>query len=163
MGSQTVQSSILVFLRVLRVIQLVLWIVDSGCSKHMTENLKLLKNFLVGLHKFKYDQDHLCSTCEQGKSRRAILKPKPVPSTDSRLELLHMDLCGSIDKAPDIIIKFITQIQVNPRAAIRVIRTDKGTKFKNDKLSFHYEKIGITHRTSIARTPQQNGVVERRN
>ncbi|GJR56134.1 retrovirus-related pol polyprotein from transposon TNT 1-94 [Tanacetum coccineum] len=28
------------------VIQLVLWIVDSGCSKHMTGNLKLLKNFV---------------------------------------------------------------------------------------------------------------------
>nr|GEW23425.1 ribonuclease H-like domain-containing protein [Tanacetum cinerariifolium] len=34
--------------------------------------------------------------CEQGKSRRAILKPKLVPSTDSRLELLHMDTCGQM-------------------------------------------------------------------
>ncbi|GJT17617.1 integrase, catalytic region, zinc finger, CCHC-type containing protein [Tanacetum coccineum] len=29
-----------------RVIQLVLWIVDSGCSKHKTRNLKLLRNFV---------------------------------------------------------------------------------------------------------------------
>ncbi|GJU84854.1 hypothetical protein Tco_1292400 [Tanacetum coccineum] len=28
------------------VIQLVLWIVDSGCSKHMTGNLQLLRNFV---------------------------------------------------------------------------------------------------------------------
>ncbi|GKB64196.1 retrovirus-related pol polyprotein from transposon TNT 1-94 [Tanacetum coccineum] len=29
-----------------KVIQLVLWIVDSGCSKHITGNLQLLRNFL---------------------------------------------------------------------------------------------------------------------
>ncbi|GKB62773.1 hypothetical protein Tco_0918959 [Tanacetum coccineum] len=29
-----------------RVIQLVLWNVDSGCSKHMTGNLQLLRNFI---------------------------------------------------------------------------------------------------------------------
>ncbi|GJR21200.1 retrovirus-related pol polyprotein from transposon TNT 1-94 [Tanacetum coccineum] len=28
------------------VIQLVLWIVDNGCSKHMTDNLQLLRNFV---------------------------------------------------------------------------------------------------------------------
>nr|GEU53597.1 hypothetical protein [Tanacetum cinerariifolium] len=36
-------------------------------------------------------------------------------------------------------------------------------KFQNDKLRSHYKKIDITHQTSIARTPQQNSVVERRN
>ncbi|GJT81357.1 hypothetical protein Tco_1055699 [Tanacetum coccineum] len=29
-----------------KVIQIVLWIVDSGCSKHITRNLKLLRNFI---------------------------------------------------------------------------------------------------------------------
>ncbi|GKB76224.1 hypothetical protein Tco_0943119, partial [Tanacetum coccineum] len=29
-----------------QVIQIVFWIVDSGCSKHMTGNLKLLRNFI---------------------------------------------------------------------------------------------------------------------
>ncbi|GJV36594.1 retrovirus-related pol polyprotein from transposon TNT 1-94 [Tanacetum coccineum] len=47
-----------------------------------------------GLPKFKYNKDHLCSACEQGKSKKASLPPKLVPSTESKLELLHMDLCG---------------------------------------------------------------------
>ncbi|GJR76657.1 retrovirus-related pol polyprotein from transposon TNT 1-94 [Tanacetum coccineum] len=45
-----------------------------------------------GLPKFKYKKNHLCSACEQGKSKKASLPPKLVPSTESKLELLHMDL-----------------------------------------------------------------------
>ncbi|GJX44691.1 integrase, catalytic region, zinc finger, CCHC-type containing protein [Tanacetum coccineum] len=46
-----------------------------------------------GLPKLKYHKNHLCSACEQGKSKKASLPPKLVPSTESKLELLHMDLC----------------------------------------------------------------------
>ncbi|GJR34305.1 integrase, catalytic region, zinc finger, CCHC-type containing protein [Tanacetum coccineum] len=42
-------------------------------------------------------------------------------------------------------------------------RIDNGTEFKNATLKSCYEKMGILHHTSIARTPQQNGVVEPRN
>ncbi|GJU00901.1 retrovirus-related pol polyprotein from transposon TNT 1-94 [Tanacetum coccineum] len=123
-----------------KVIQLVLWIVDSGCSKHITGNLHMLRNFIDkfmgtvrlsldmeiivtstkswlwhcglshlnfgtinqltskdlvdGLPKFKYNKDHICLVYEQGKSKKVSLPPKLVPSTESKLELLHMDLCG---------------------------------------------------------------------
>nr|GEX52608.1 hypothetical protein [Tanacetum cinerariifolium] len=43
------------------------------------------------------------------------------------------------------------------------IRTDNGTKFKNATLKAHYEKLGIMQQFSTPRTPQQNGLVERRN
>ncbi|GKE55271.1 retrovirus-related pol polyprotein from transposon TNT 1-94, partial [Tanacetum coccineum] len=36
-----------------------------------------------------------------------------------------------------------------------------GTEFINQTLREYYEKIGISHETSLARSPQQNGVVER--
>ncbi|GJT16610.1 retrovirus-related pol polyprotein from transposon TNT 1-94 [Tanacetum coccineum] len=146
-----------------------------------------------GLPKFKYNKNHLCSACEQGKSKKASLPPKLVPSTESKLELLHMDLCGPMrvasingkkyilvivddysrytwvyflrtkDEAPDMIIDFVNQVQRNLKASILTIRTDNGTEFKNEKLRAFYAKLGIVHKTSIARTPQQNGVVERRN
>ncbi|GKE63796.1 retrovirus-related pol polyprotein from transposon TNT 1-94, partial [Tanacetum coccineum] len=38
-----------------------------------------------------------------------------------------------------------------------------GTKFINQTLREWYENVGISHQTSVAHTPQQNGVVERRN
>ncbi|GJR60314.1 putative nucleotidyltransferase, ribonuclease H [Tanacetum coccineum] len=53
------------------------------------------KNDLVtGLLKFKYHKEHLCPSCEQGKSKKASHLPKPVPNCKQRLHLLHMDLCG---------------------------------------------------------------------
>nr|GEZ77010.1 retrovirus-related Pol polyprotein from transposon TNT 1-94 [Tanacetum cinerariifolium] len=46
------------------------------------------------LPKFKYHKEHLCPSCEQGKSKRASHPPKPVPNSRQILHLLHMDLCG---------------------------------------------------------------------
>nr|GEV69729.1 retrovirus-related Pol polyprotein from transposon TNT 1-94 [Tanacetum cinerariifolium] len=55
----------------------------------------LARNDLVsGLPKFKYHKEHLCPSCEHGKSKRASHPPKHVPNSRQRLHLLHMDLCG---------------------------------------------------------------------
>ncbi|GJW87992.1 retrovirus-related pol polyprotein from transposon TNT 1-94, partial [Tanacetum coccineum] len=40
---------------------------------------------------------------------------------------------------------------------------DNGTKFVNQTFRKYYEKVSISHETFIARSPLQNGVVERRN
>ncbi|GJR29885.1 retrovirus-related pol polyprotein from transposon TNT 1-94 [Tanacetum coccineum] len=49
---------------------------------------KLAKNDLVtGLLKFKYTKEHLCPSCEQGKSKKAPHKQKPVPNSKQRLHL----------------------------------------------------------------------------
>ncbi|GJV70040.1 integrase, catalytic region, zinc finger, CCHC-type containing protein [Tanacetum coccineum] len=153
----------------------------------------LILNLVDGLPKFKYGKDHLCSACERGKSKKASHPPKFVPSDHFKLELLHMDLCGpmrvasingkkfilmivddysqytwvyflhSKDETPEIIKKFIAQAQLNYKAKVFKIRTNNGTEFKNATLKAHYEKLGIMQQFSTARTPQQNGVVERRN
>ncbi|GJS34538.1 retrovirus-related pol polyprotein from transposon TNT 1-94 [Tanacetum coccineum] len=146
-----------------------------------------------GLPKFKYGKDHLCSACERGKSKKASHPPKLIPSDYSKLELLHMDLCGpmrvasvnrkkyilvivddfsrftwvyflrSKDETLEIINKFIGQAQLNYKAKVCKIRTDNGTKFKNATFKAYYAKLGIMQQFSIARTPQQKGVVEQRN
>ncbi|GJX35210.1 retrovirus-related pol polyprotein from transposon TNT 1-94 [Tanacetum coccineum] len=67
------------------------------------------------------------------------------------------------DEAPTDIIKCIKNIQVRLKATVRNVRTDNGTEFVNQTLREWYENVGISHQTSVARTPQQNGVVERRN
>nr|GFB89296.1 putative ribonuclease H-like domain-containing protein [Tanacetum cinerariifolium] len=46
---------------------------------------------------------------------------------------------------------------------VRRIQTENETEFGNQTLRDYYEEVGISHETSVARSPQQNGVVERRN
>nr|GEV04333.1 hypothetical protein [Tanacetum cinerariifolium] len=50
-----------------------------------------------------------------------------------------------------------------PSSSLNYYRTHNGTEFVNHTLKSYYEEVGISHQTSVARTPQQNGVVERRN
>nr|GEZ31915.1 integrase, catalytic region, zinc finger, CCHC-type, peptidase aspartic, catalytic [Tanacetum cinerariifolium] len=49
------------------------------------------------------------------------------------------------------------------QAQVRVVRTDKGTEFLNQTLHAYFAAEGILHQTFVARTPEQNGFVERWN
>ncbi|KAJ9539173.1 hypothetical protein OSB04_031906 [Centaurea solstitialis] len=74
------------------------------------------------------------------------------------LEFLRMK-----SEAPELIIKFIKRIQVLLQLPLRKIRSDNDTEFKNATLEAYLTSVGISHNFSGAYTPQQNGVVERRN
>ncbi|GJX50955.1 retrovirus-related pol polyprotein from transposon TNT 1-94 [Tanacetum coccineum] len=151
------------------------------------------KDLIRGLPRLKFEKDHLCFACQLGKSKKHTHKPKTKNTNLKVLNTLHMDLCGpmrvqtingkkyilvivdeysrftwvkflrSKDETPEVIIKFLTQIQVGLNKTVRYIRTDNGTEFVNKDLTDYYERVGIFHQNSIPRTPQQNGVVERRN
>nr|GFC15329.1 retrovirus-related Pol polyprotein from transposon TNT 1-94 [Tanacetum cinerariifolium] len=54
-------------------------------------------------------------------------------------------------------------VQRGLQAQVRVVRTDKGTEFLNQTLHAYFAAEGIQHQTSVARTLEQNGVVERWN
>ncbi|GJX46625.1 retrovirus-related pol polyprotein from transposon TNT 1-94 [Tanacetum coccineum] len=89
-------------------------------------------------------------------------------STSSSLLMITLDLHGikclrSKDEASNFIIKFLKMIQVRLKTPVRRIKTDNGTEFVNQTLREYYEEVGISHETSVARSPQQNGVVEIRN
>ncbi|GJV17265.1 integrase, catalytic region, zinc finger, CCHC-type containing protein [Tanacetum coccineum] len=70
---------------------------------------------------------------------------------------------SSKDETPEFVTNFLKQIQVGLNKTVRFIRTDNGTEFVNLVMSEYYESVGIFHQKSVPRTPQQNGVVERRN
>ncbi|GKB73378.1 integrase, catalytic region, zinc finger, CCHC-type containing protein [Tanacetum coccineum] len=68
---------------------------------------------------------------------------------------------ASKDEAPGFIIKFLKMIQVRLNTPVRNIRADNGTEFVNQTLRSYYESVGISHETSVAQSPEQNGFVER--
>ncbi|GJR69705.1 retrovirus-related pol polyprotein from transposon TNT 1-94 [Tanacetum coccineum] len=138
-------------------------------------------------------KDHLCSAYALCKSKKHSHKPKAEDSIQEKLYLLHMDLYGpmriqsingrkyivviindytwftwvkflqSKDEVLEFMIKFLKMIQVHLNATVRNIRTDNGTVFVNQTLRAYYKDVGISHQTSVARSPQQNSIVERRN
>ena len=60
-------------------------------------------------------------------------------------------------------IKFNKAIQKEKDVEIGKVRSDHGKEFENSEFKFFCEDHGITHQFSAPRTPQQNGVVERKN
>ncbi|GJW84738.1 retrovirus-related pol polyprotein from transposon TNT 1-94 [Tanacetum coccineum] len=120
------------------------------------------KDIVTGLPKLKYVKDQLCSSCEMSKAKRSSFKSKAVPSSKGRLNLLHMDLCGPMRVA-----------SINGKKYILVIVDDYSrytwTLFLRSKdetpetLHAYFKEEGIEHQTSTPRTPEQNGIVERRN
>nr|GEX65363.1 hypothetical protein [Tanacetum cinerariifolium] len=128
----------------------------------------IVRNDLVsGLPKFKYHKEHLCPSCEQGKSKRASHPTKPVPNSRQRLHLLHMDLYGpkriaSINGKRYVLV-IVDDYSRYTWSPVIIIRTDNDIEFKNQKLKEYFDTVGISHQMYSVRTPQQNEVVERRN
>ncbi|GJR99527.1 retrovirus-related pol polyprotein from transposon TNT 1-94 [Tanacetum coccineum] len=116
---------------------------------------KLAKDGLArGIPRLKFQRDHLCLTCALGKSRKSSHQPK---AKDTNHEKLY--LCIWICVA--LCVWLVLTGKVHLKDTVRNVRTDNGTEFVNQTLREWYENVGIRHQTSVARTPQQNGVVER--
>ncbi|GKA52290.1 retrovirus-related pol polyprotein from transposon TNT 1-94 [Tanacetum coccineum] len=59
----------------------------------------------------------------------------------------------SKDEAPEVIKTFLKKIQVLLQALVIIVRTDNGTKFKNQVLKEYFDSVGISHQYSSVRTP----------
>nr|GEU44640.1 integrase, catalytic region, zinc finger, CCHC-type, peptidase aspartic, catalytic [Tanacetum cinerariifolium] len=131
-----------------------------------TINDLVRKDLVRGLPRLKLEKDHLCSECQLGKSKSIPTNPKPkTPIWKFYIPFIwtYVVRCESKDETPEVVIKFIQQIQVCLNKTVRYVRTDNGTEFVNHTLTEYYERIGIFHQKTVPRTPQQNGVVERQN
>nr|GFB42980.1 hypothetical protein [Tanacetum cinerariifolium] len=113
---------------------------------------------------FKYHKEHLCPSCEQGKSKRVSHPPKPVPNSRQRLHLIHMDLCGPM-RIASINGKWYVLVIVDDYSRYTWVHffRSKDEAPENQVLKEYFDTVGISHQMSSVRTPQQNRVVERRN
>ena len=146
-----------------------------------------------GLPRLEYKKDHFCDSCQKGKMHKTSFKFKDIISTKRPLELLHIDLFGPsrisslnnsryalvivddysrftwtlfLRNKDDAFGKFTDLcklIQNQKATSIVTIRSDHGGEFENELFSDFCSKNGIKHEFSVPRTPQQNGVVERKN
>ncbi|GJU96872.1 retrovirus-related pol polyprotein from transposon TNT 1-94 [Tanacetum coccineum] len=212
------------------VVQIVLWYLDSGCSKHMTRDRSQLTNFVSKfLGTVKFGNDHVAKIMGYGDyqiGNVTILRVYYVEGLghnlfsvgqfcDSNLEvafrqhtcyirnlkgvdlltgsqgdnLYTLSLGDMMASSPICLLSKESKtkswlwhrrlsylnfgainhlarhglVRVRLKETVRRIRTDNGTEFVNQTLREYYEKVGISHETSVARSPQQNGVVEIQN
>ncbi|GKA76285.1 putative ribonuclease H-like domain-containing protein [Tanacetum coccineum] len=82
---------------------------------------------------------------------------------DNYYQFTWVKFLRSKDEVTEFVIKFLKMIQVRLNATVRNIGTGNGTEFVNQTLRAYYEDVKISHQTSVARSPQQNNIVERRN
>ncbi|GJX54130.1 putative ribonuclease H-like domain-containing protein [Tanacetum coccineum] len=169
------------------------WHKRLGHVNFKTLNKLVKGNLVRGLPSKTFQNDHTCVACQKGKQHKASCKTKVVSSISQPLLLLHMDLFGPTsvrsinhktyclvitddfsrfswvfflrtkDETSGILKDFIRQIENQLNKKVKTIRCDNGTEFKNrDMIEFCGSK-GIKREYSNARTPQQNGVAERKN
>ena len=156
-------------------------------------NKLLKGDHILGLTNVSFEKDRVCSACQAGKQVGVPHPSKSIVTTVKSFELLHMDLFGPVayisiggnkyglvivddysrftwvfflhDKSvvQETFKKFAKRAQNEFETKIKKVRSDNGTEFKNTNVEEFLDEEGIGHEFSVPYTPQQNGIVERKN
>jgi transposase InsO family protein len=148
---------------------------------------------ILGLTNVHFEKDMVCSACQAGKQVGSHHPHKNIMTTDRPLELLHMGLFDPIayisigeskyclvivddysrftwvfflhekSQTQETLKGFLRRAQNEFGLRIKKIRSDNGTEFKNSQIEGFLKEEGIKHEFSSPYTPQQNGVLERKN
>ncbi|GJZ86279.1 putative ribonuclease H-like domain-containing protein [Tanacetum coccineum] len=170
-----------------------LWHRRIGHINFKTMNKLVSGNLVSGLRSKLFENDHTCVACQKGKQHKASCKTKLVSSISQPLQMLHMDLfrptfvrsinhkiyclvvtddfsrfswvffLATKDETSGILKTFINGIENQINHKVKIIRCDNGTEFKNNDMNQFCGMKGIKREFSVVRTPQQNGVAERKN
>ncbi|KAK2419944.1 putative mitochondrial protein [Trifolium repens] len=146
-----------------------------------------------GIPKLRIVEGKVCGECQIGKQVRMSHPMLEHQTTSKVLELLHMDLMGPMQveslggkryvlvvvddfsrytwvnfireksDAFDVFKELCIQIQREKGSNVIRIRSDHGREFENSKFDDFCAAEGIKHEYSSPITPQQNGIVERKN
>ncbi|KAK1419234.1 hypothetical protein QVD17_28397 [Tagetes erecta] len=161
--------------------------VNFDSMKQMVE-----KNMVVGMPKID-GENQICDACLVGKQTRQPFPKTASFRATRPLELIHGDLCGPISpctltgnryifvliddfsrfmwtyflkeksEAFEAFKKFKVMVEVETNVKIKTFRTDRGGEFTSHEFDRFCETEGIIRHLTAPYTPQQNGVVERRN
>ena len=170
-----------------------LWHRRLGHINTSTISKLIKKNLIRGVPKLNLNELHMCDACIRGKQVRESFKSKQDVTMTRPLELLHLDLFGPsrvkslggksyafvivddfsrftwclfISHKSDALHVFdslVRKLQNQQNACVIKIRSDHGGEFDNSGFGDLCDKFGISHNYFAPRSPQQNGVVERKN
>ncbi|KAJ6821267.1 uncharacterized protein M6B38_393615 [Iris pallida] len=170
-----------------------LWHMRLGHANMDTISRLSTKKLVRGLPDISFKKDTVFSECEKNKATKSAFKSKNAVSTTRPLQLLHMDLFGPsriaslggklyafvimdnfsrytwvyfLARKNDVLSEFVTfynKVQNEKGFMITRIHSDHGGEFENAEFKQFCDTHGYLHEFSCPRTPQQNGVMERKN
>ncbi|GJU85359.1 putative ribonuclease H-like domain-containing protein [Tanacetum coccineum] len=170
-----------------------LWHRRLGHINFKNINKLVKENLVRDLPLKRFENDQTCVACLKGKQHRASCKTKAFNPITKPLFMLHMDLFGPTfvsslmhkkyclvvtddysrfswvfflttkDETSEILKFFIKEVENLVDKKVKIIRSDNGTEFKNKVMDDFRKEKGIKREYNVARTPQQNGVAERKN
>ena len=156
-------------------------------------NELIRKNLVRGLPKTLLTSDGLCDSCQKAKQRKTSFRRKEESSVVNPYHLLHVDLFGPVNvmslgrkkyalvivdeftrytwvyflagknETTSILTEHVKQLDRESELKVKIIRSDNGTEFKNGIMEEFCKDKGVRQEFSAPGTPQQNGVVERKN
>jgi len=151
-------------------------------AKEMVEGMLLIRR-----------AEQVCDGCALGKQHRAPFPRASAYRAENCLELVHGDLCGHItpptpggksffllvvddcsrymwlellaskSEALQYFRKIKMAAEVESGHRLKAFRSDRGGEFNSGAFIDFCDEHGIKHNTTAPYSPQQNGVVERRN
>ncbi|CAJ2670589.1 unnamed protein product [Trifolium pratense] len=170
-----------------------LWHQKLGHLNLRSMKKAISKEAIRGLPNLKIEEGSICGDCQIGKQTKMPHPKLQHLTTTRVLELLHMDLMGPMQTESlggkryayvvvddfsrytwinfikkksetfDVFKDLCIQLQREKNNVVLRIRSDHGKEFENSSFSDFCASEGIIHEFSSPITPQQNGVVERKN
>ena len=179
-------------LQVQRSTETEIWHARLGHVNFETMKLMIKRDLAVGLPKIAVDKG-TCVSCLRGKQTRQPFPKSTSYRASHPLELIHADLCGPItpttpglkryvfvliddysrymwtillehkSEAFEKFKRFKNVVEQETKAEMQTLRTDRGGEFNSHEFNTFCNLNGIKRHLTAPYSPQQNGVVERRN
>jgi len=169
-----------------------LWHARLGHVNFKSLRLLVEKKMAAGVPMIEHPEQ-VCHGCLAGKQARKFFPKTTSFRAEKPLQLVYVDLCGPItpptpagnkyfmllvddhsrwmnvsmlkskDQAVDVFVKYKAEVQNQTGEKIKVLRSDRGGEFLSKLFAGICEEAGIKRQMTAPYSPQQDGVVERRN
>lgn len=168
------------------------WHARLGHVNYETIRSMIRKDLVFGLPTVNIEKE-VCGSCLLGKQSRQAFPQATSYRASKVLELLHGDLCGPITPSTQAGKRYIfvviddhsrymwtallrekseafekfkslrSIVEQETKQKIQTLRTDRGGEFISQEFNSYCDRAKIKRQLTAPYTPQQNGVVERRN
>lgn len=153
----------------------------------------LSSNEMVRGLEVKMPKDFSCLTCALCKISCKPFNSYRTVLSKSKLEIIHTDICGPMrnvsqggsvyfitfiddytrymstyflkqkSEALSVFKEFKLKAENETGCKVKILRSDNGREYLSSEFDLFLKQNGIVHQTTVAYTPQQNGIAERAN